>query len=76
LYARGDVIRTGPTEKGFSLYRNEARLCADLENGDVVLPGGWEASGHQWSIATHKQDLTPEQIAANAKVFMANMPKC
>src|SRR5262245_35951898 len=23
--------------------------------------------GHQWSIATHKHDWTPEQIAANAK---------
>lgn len=32
--------------------------------------------GPQWSIATHKQDLTPKQIAANAKVFMATMPKC
>lgn len=32
--------------------------------------------GHQWSIATHKHDYTPEQIAANAKEFMAKMPKC
>ena len=31
--------------------------------------------GHQWSIATHKHDYTPEQIAANAKEFMAKMPK-
>jgi uncharacterized glyoxalase superfamily protein PhnB len=31
--------------------------------------------GHQWSIATHKQDLTKDQIAANAKKFFANMPK-
>ena len=31
--------------------------------------------GHQWSIATHKQDLTHEQIAANAKEFIAKMPK-
>ena len=31
--------------------------------------------GHQWSIATHKQDLTQDQIAANAKAFFANMPK-
>ncbi len=27
--------------------------------------------GHRWSVATHKQDLTPEQIAHG----MANMPK-
>lgn len=31
--------------------------------------------GHLWSVATHKQDLTPEQIAANAKAAFANMPK-
>ena len=31
--------------------------------------------GHQWSFATHKQDLTKEQIAANAKAFFANMPR-
>ena len=31
--------------------------------------------GHQWSLATHKQDLTKEQIAANAKTFFANMGK-
>lgn len=29
--------------------------------------------GHQWSIATHKQDLTNEQIAANAKAAFARM---
>lgn len=29
--------------------------------------------GHQWSIATHKQDLTKEQIAANAKAAFAKM---
>jgi uncharacterized glyoxalase superfamily protein PhnB len=31
--------------------------------------------GHLWSLATHKQDLTSEQIAENAKAFFANMPK-
>jgi PhnB protein len=31
--------------------------------------------GHLWSIATHKHDYTQEQVAANAKVFFANMPK-
>jgi uncharacterized glyoxalase superfamily protein PhnB len=31
--------------------------------------------GHQWSLATHKKDLTKEQIAANAKTFFANMAK-
>ena len=29
--------------------------------------------GHQWSIATHIQNLTAEQLAANAKEFMAKM---
>ena len=31
--------------------------------------------GHQWSIATHQHDYTAEQIAANAKEFMAKLPK-
>jgi uncharacterized glyoxalase superfamily protein PhnB len=31
--------------------------------------------GHQWSIASHKQDLTHEQIAEKAKDFFAKMPK-
>jgi uncharacterized glyoxalase superfamily protein PhnB len=31
--------------------------------------------GHQWSLATHKQDLSKDQIAANAKTFFANMKK-
>ena len=30
--------------------------------------------GHAWSIATHKQDLTNEQLAANAKAAFAKMP--
>jgi PhnB protein len=34
-----------------------------------------DAFGHQWSIATHKQDLTKEQIAENAKKFFAQMHK-
>jgi len=31
--------------------------------------------GHKWSIATHKHDYTPEQLAANAKEFIAKMSK-
>jgi len=31
--------------------------------------------GHQWSIATHKQDFSDEQIAANAQAAFANIPK-
>jgi PhnB protein len=31
--------------------------------------------GHQWSIATHKQHLTPEQIAENAKAMFPS-PDC
>lgn len=34
-----------------------------------------DPSGHQWSLATHQHDYTPEQIAANAKAFMAEMAK-
>jgi len=31
--------------------------------------------GHQWSLATHKQDLTKEDIAESARKFFANMAK-
>jgi uncharacterized glyoxalase superfamily protein PhnB len=31
--------------------------------------------GHKWSIAAHQHDLTPEQMAANAKEFFAKMPQ-
>ncbi|MBS1957136.1 MAG: VOC family protein [Cyanobacteria bacterium SZAS-4] len=32
--------------------------------------------GQEWSIATHKEDLTPEEIAANFKEAMKNMAAC
>jgi len=31
--------------------------------------------GHKWSIATHKQNLTKEQLEANSKEFCAKMSK-
>jgi uncharacterized glyoxalase superfamily protein PhnB len=31
--------------------------------------------GHQWSLATHTQDLTPEQIAKNAQAACSQPPK-
>jgi PhnB protein len=32
--------------------------------------------GHQWSIATHKHDYTPEQLEANTKAAFAKMGEC
>lgn len=32
--------------------------------------------GHRWSFATHKQDLTMEQITENAKAAFAKMKEC
>lgn len=29
--------------------------------------------GHEWAIATHKEDLTPEEIGKRAEAFFANM---
>ncbi len=29
--------------------------------------------GHHWGIATHKEDLTPEEIAERGREFMASM---
>jgi len=31
--------------------------------------------GHLWSIATHKEDLSPEQMGQRMEAFMASMPK-
>ena len=31
--------------------------------------------GHEWSIATHKHDYTPEEIRKNAEAFFAQLPK-
>ena len=31
--------------------------------------------GHQWSLATHNQDLTKDQIAAGARTFFEKMKK-
>lgn len=32
--------------------------------------------GHSWSIATHKRDLTPEQMQEGMKEMMSKMPEC
>jgi PhnB protein len=39
---------------------------------------GWltDPFGHGWSLATHKQDLTPEQIAKNAEEMFAKGGPC
>jgi len=29
--------------------------------------------GHKWCLATHKQDLTPEEIAKGAQAFFDNI---
>lgn len=31
--------------------------------------------GHSWSLATHKQDLTPAEVEANMKEVFAQMPQ-
>lgn len=35
-----------------------------------------DPSGHRWSIATHRERLTPEQIAANAKALFGSGQTC
>ncbi len=32
--------------------------------------------GHEWEIATHKQDLTPEEIAKGAEEFFSQAGEC
>ncbi|HVV48389.1 MAG TPA: VOC family protein [Polyangia bacterium] len=47
---------------------------ADMFWGDRygVLADKW---GNKWSIATHKEDFTPEEMGARAAAAMKNMPK-
>jgi uncharacterized glyoxalase superfamily protein PhnB len=34
-----------------------------------------DPSGHRWGLATHKEDLSPEEIGKRQKQFLASMPK-
>jgi PhnB protein len=34
-----------------------------------------DPSGHQWGIASHQEDLAPEEITKRAEAFFAQMPK-
>jgi PhnB protein len=34
-----------------------------------------DPSGHCWSLATHKKDLTPKEIAQGAEEFFASLSK-
>jgi uncharacterized glyoxalase superfamily protein PhnB len=47
---------------------------ADMFWGDRygVLADKW---GNKWSLATHKEDLTPEEVGMRAGEAMKNMPK-
>lgn len=38
--------------------------------GKVVDP-----FGHEWGIATHREDLTPEEVGKRAQAFLAQMPR-
>jgi PhnB protein len=31
--------------------------------------------GHMWTVATHKEDLTPEELRQRAMAFCATAPK-
>jgi PhnB protein len=53
-----------------------ATVKSPLENmfwGDRV-GGLTDPSGHSWMLATHVEDLTPEEIAKRGEEFMAKMP--
>jgi PhnB protein len=79
----------GGTSVSLHLYLTDADTAFDraVKAGcKVIMPAAdmfWgdrygvveDPFGHQWSLATHKLDLTPEQLAANAKEFFAKMPK-
>jgi len=45
---------------------------ADMFWGDRIAQIA-DPSGHQWTLATHKEDLTPEEIGRRQKDFLATM---
>jgi PhnB protein len=64
-----------PTERKNS---NAGRSCASASAFDDQFWGDRfgvvaDPFGHQWQIATHKEDLTPEEIMERGKTAMAGM---
>jgi PhnB protein len=65
-----DAVFARAVEAGATVAMPLADMFWGDRYGTVIDP-----FGHHWSIATHKQDLTPEQIAEAAKAAMAKMGK-
>lgn len=50
----------------------ETQPVCDMFWGDR-LGGVADPYGHQWTVATHKQDLSPDEIAKGQEAWMASM---
>jgi uncharacterized glyoxalase superfamily protein PhnB len=63
-----------PRQDGKGILHAEIKIVADMFWGDrygrVADP-----FGHEWGLATHKEDLTPDEIAKRAEAFFAQMAK-
>ncbi|MDA2913939.1 VOC family protein [Acidobacteriia bacterium AH_259_A11_L15] len=55
----------------------KAGATSVMEPVDMFWGDRWsevtDPSGHRWQIATHKEDLTPEQLEQRSKEFFAKM---
>jgi PhnB protein len=56
------------TEAGCTVVMPVADMFWGDRFGQVEDP-----SGHRWGLATHKEDLTPEEIGKRAQAFFASM---
>jgi uncharacterized glyoxalase superfamily protein PhnB len=79
----------GGTAQSISLYVPDVDATfnkAIAAGGKVTMPVGdqfwgdrygqlFDPEGHLWEIATHKEDLTPQELEQRAKDFMAQMAK-
>jgi len=80
---------TGGTGMGLHIYSEDVDSAFDRAvkaGGKVEMPVAdmfWgdrygklvDPFGHKWSIATHKRDMSPEEIEEAQEEFMKQMPK-
>ena len=63
-----DVVFSRAVAAGAKVLKPVSDMFWGDRQGEVSDP-----SGHRWSLATHKEDLTPEQIGQRAQEFFASL---
>lgn len=50
--------------------------CVKIKDAGKAIEFYKQALGHEWSIATHKEDLSPEEIERRGREAMSKMGGC